>query len=679
MAIKQLYPDIKPTLNLDFVNSKQIDPIIDFTRPSRASYYNENGRLSYAEINQGRINYDPVTGQCKGLLIEESRTNLLTYSEQFNISPWSTVRASIIPNCVVAPDGTMTANKFVGDLNQTINNLNSTWNVVSGKIYTFSGYLKAGEIDKVRVGFRTDYFGGGNSTTIYSPINLTTGTYVKASYITYMDVIYIENGWWRFYITATATGTSSNSQTLIELSGSDTSTGLLNDYVGDGKSGIYVWGLQIEEGSFPTTYIPSTEYFTSRSSKGTYYDSSGILKTSDNNVSRYSYNPEDLTAQPKLILEPERTNLLLKSEEITTSPWYKNSKYNWTSNAGISPDGTMNADFYTPTLGNSSFDGSVPSQSVTLNAGGIYTVSAFFKCVGQTDSIRFLPYILNFNTTVGGLIKTKQKTFTATKNDGNNILGPNLYGSVKFLSNDWVYASITFEILSGPQTFTFRAFPYIDWSPLIGDDISGMYLWGVQLEQGSYPTSYIKTEGSQVTRTSDVSTSINTTRAADYAVIKEKNFSKFFNIQSNKHTVVWVGDTNNKLTPSDTQRCFTFIDSNNKTDQTANSIRVSLRSYGSFVWINRFGLSSSINYNSLNPLFLNNQIKISTKFNTTKFNISLNGEPLKSVDIVTYPIKINILELCTYNKNSLTLTGHIKQFTYYPTEVSDEHLQQLSK
>lgn len=76
MAIANKFPTIRPSLNLDFANSKTIDPRITFARASSATYFDEKGVMRTAPAGVPRIDHDPVTGDCKGLLIEEQRTRL---------------------------------------------------------------------------------------------------------------------------------------------------------------------------------------------------------------------------------------------------------------------------------------------------------------------------------------------------------------------------------------------------------------------------------------------------------------------------------------------------------------------------------------------------------------------------------------------------------------------------
>lgn len=79
-----ILPPIRPSLLLDFANSKALDPRITFTRASTATYFGADGLLKTAAVNEPRFDHDPATGECKGLLIEEQRTNLLLNSDSMS-------------------------------------------------------------------------------------------------------------------------------------------------------------------------------------------------------------------------------------------------------------------------------------------------------------------------------------------------------------------------------------------------------------------------------------------------------------------------------------------------------------------------------------------------------------------------------------------------------------------
>jgi hypothetical protein len=72
---QNVFPSVRPTLDLDFANSKTLDPRITFTRASGGSYVGADGLIKYAGVNEARFDHDPSTGESLGLLIEESKTN----------------------------------------------------------------------------------------------------------------------------------------------------------------------------------------------------------------------------------------------------------------------------------------------------------------------------------------------------------------------------------------------------------------------------------------------------------------------------------------------------------------------------------------------------------------------------------------------------------------------------
>ena len=78
------YPTIKPSLNLNFARSRSLDSRITFTRASVGTYVGRDGLIKTAGENEARFDHDPETLESLGLLIEESRTNIITSSSVFN-------------------------------------------------------------------------------------------------------------------------------------------------------------------------------------------------------------------------------------------------------------------------------------------------------------------------------------------------------------------------------------------------------------------------------------------------------------------------------------------------------------------------------------------------------------------------------------------------------------------
>ena len=244
-------PTVRPTLLLDFANSKSVDPRITFTRASTATRCNDKGLIETVVSGAPRIDYDPVTLACKGLLIEESRTNLLTYSAQFDNAAWTKSNCTVTANAATAPDGATTADTLVE------NTSNAAHFVQQGPIttvgtttYTASVFAKAGTRTKFEF---LAYIGSvpynigfdlSNGTTFASTLGGNTAT----SY----SITAVGGGWYRCKITQTADATAT-SYFRCALN-----NGTVSTYTGDGTSGIYIWGAQLEAGSFPTSYIPTT-------------------------------------------------------------------------------------------------------------------------------------------------------------------------------------------------------------------------------------------------------------------------------------------------------------------------------------------------------------------------------------------------------------------------------------
>lgn len=192
-----------------------------------------------------RFDYDPVTLAPKGLLIEEQRTNLLTWSEQFDNAIWSKNSVSVTANTVIAPDGTTTADKITPDLVSGEHSVTSGIAVSIGTTYTVTVYAKADGYNYLFI--RGMGLGGSGGARF----NIATGVVEGVANYSSASITALSNGWYRCTATGTAVAT-----TGIYLNVSNQST--FAAFSGDGTSGIYLWGAQLEAGAFPTSYIPTT-------------------------------------------------------------------------------------------------------------------------------------------------------------------------------------------------------------------------------------------------------------------------------------------------------------------------------------------------------------------------------------------------------------------------------------
>jgi hypothetical protein len=189
-------------------------------------------------LDIARIDYS--TGS-PALLVEPQRTNLLTWSEQFDNASWIKTNATVMANATTTPSGTTTADTFIPNTGQAAANVNRTISVVVSP-YTFSIYAKSFGQTKISL--------VSNLTGTFRAIvfNLLDGSVVTATGWT-SAIESIGDGWYRCSATADAASASSYSFQIT-----NNSTG----WIGDGTSGVLIWGAQLEAGAYPTSYIPTT-------------------------------------------------------------------------------------------------------------------------------------------------------------------------------------------------------------------------------------------------------------------------------------------------------------------------------------------------------------------------------------------------------------------------------------
>jgi len=243
------------SLLLDFT-SGVLDSRVQFQRndngQSMASYYDASGVLQMAAPGAARFDHDPATGEPLGLLIEEQKTNLFRYSEEyldlnnFQTTPWKSF-SDVVPSTELAPDGKSFAWKFSDQDRFGSFSLEHTYPILQDDEFVFSWHVKAGTIKKVELLFTTN-----GSSAVF---DLENGTVIREESAR-GGIIPMKNGWYRIYIYDKANlliPDPGNRYVRLYL----TPNGIHQEnYQGKGDY-VYIWGAQLEKGIGLTSYIPT--------------------------------------------------------------------------------------------------------------------------------------------------------------------------------------------------------------------------------------------------------------------------------------------------------------------------------------------------------------------------------------------------------------------------------------
>ena len=212
----------------------------DYERNGNATRVRKDGLIEELTVDD-TPRLDWLNSDCPSLKLEPQRTNLITYSEDFS-NGWSYFDSSIDANVLISPSGVLNASKFIEGNGASIKRVvNLSQSIISGNSYTFSIFAKKGERDFITL---TNYTGTTDETTTF---NLTDGTITSGV----GSIESFSNDW--FKCTRSFTATATITSNFIAQAFINNGSGIF--YQGDGTSGLYLWGAQLEQGDYPTSYI----------------------------------------------------------------------------------------------------------------------------------------------------------------------------------------------------------------------------------------------------------------------------------------------------------------------------------------------------------------------------------------------------------------------------------------
>jgi hypothetical protein len=573
-------PDVRPSLLLDFANSKTLDPRITFTRGSTATYWD-------------------------GKTTAKAEENLAERSENFANAYWTKSDVTVTEGAT-APDGSTTAATMQatlnGDTTQAVYHLMSPVPQIGASL---SVYAKEGT---------TEFFSLQAATSNPNALfNLNTGAVLHHASCT-ATITSVGNGWYRC---ALENLTSAGDYIIMSPVGSDIGTG---DAWGnnDAQAGdnVLIWGVQLENRSSPTAYTatggsPIVKY-------------QPVLQTAASGEARFDHDP--VTGESKgLLIEEARTNYLTDSE---TAAFSFSNVYSqpFLYNTVIAPDGTQTADTVT---GPETDPSSRLEKSLTFSSGTKLTLSFYQKTIW------------------GSLDSSANPVFPVS-----NSVGLTTEAVVsEDVGNGWYRLHYVMTTTASSQTLRL----YYSSGVTNADIIA---LWGFQLEQGAFPTSYIPTSGSTVTR------------AVDSALMIGSNFTDWFN---NEESTVFVDFERRNANQSGTYPMIAAL-SDGTTD---NVLSVYLNNGETFFYETR-ALSSTNAILSTTITTQGSAYKVAGTLKTNDMAASFDGATVTTDTDALNPPNINRLDLGS-RVSYLPYTGTIKKFAYYPQRLSNATLQAMTE
>lgn len=403
-------------------------------------------------------------GEGKNFTEVHNKRNILSWSEDFTNSIWVKNSLTVTSNIITAPDGYVTADKIVESTGtpsyRRIYQLSTGANTPLG-FHTFSIYIKKAERFVIGLSMSDGVTGDVGCTFNLNTISCIPA-YTNGSWTLLGSKISdAGGGWFKCSISGYRNSGVRSDVFVYMLDDTGNST-----YTGNGTSGIYIWGAQLEQSNGVGMYLPKTNI---------------VL---DNNVDFNFTRATSATLVNKQgLIEDSCYNLLQYSENFGNSFWLKNA-ITVTANVAIAPNGTLTAFSYSDDLSNNNHLLQLTSPSSnTYPVGTTLTWSVYIKANGSQ-----WVFIDLYNATDYGAY------FDLVNGVIGSTIGSGVQPIITNAGNGWWRCSVTKTTTSSaPTDLSVNAVLSNGGnSTRPGTGTSKYYIWGAQLANGSL-RPYLKT------------------------------------------------------------------------------------------------------------------------------------------------------------------------------------------
>jgi hypothetical protein len=380
----------------------------------------------------------------------------------------------------------------------------------------------------------------------------------------------------------------------------------------------------------------SQQLLVRRTSEATRINRDGLIEQVPTDLPRQDWKDSNC---PSLLLEPERSNLFTYSEDA--SQW-TSTRGTTTSNNVTAPNGELVGNLYEKT---EDANEGYAYRNLTVSSVGTYSVSVFLKY----NNSQYAHFLLFDGSSNGARVwfDIKNGVVGATTTFGSTFTASDL--NIENYGNGWYRCSAKYVVTGTDTTWQLRVCPSGGDGVTNSDSGAKFYFFGAQIEQGSYPTSYIKTEASTETRTKDYATGWSGSWIDD-ADLSEGTF--FIDV-----------------TPYKSDSSFTAISLN---DGSANN-RVEMFFYGGTNQV-RFVLAgggSGLSLDNYESITYNTRNKMAVTFNGNTAKVYLNGS-LEHTDLsMDAMVGLDGLDFTLFN-GTLNFEGKVHDTRVYDYVLSEE-------